>query len=263
MQQREPGGETALSSAVPGAIDLHSHVLPGLDDGAATVKESLELARDLAASGVRVLAATPHVSERYPTTRSQMEKGLKSLRLALSARGVAIEVVQGGEIALDQLEHLDDETLRAFTIGGAGKFALLEFPYDGWPADLADQLSALAAKGVTAMLAHPERNAIVQAAPERLAGLLEAGALVQVNAGSLTRRAGSAGAAARRLLDNGLVHVIASDSHRPGSRPTIAAATAELPDSLARWLTWDAPEAVLAGERPPPPPRRRRRRFAR
>jgi protein-tyrosine phosphatase len=254
----------ASSPGLPGTIDLHSHVLPGLDDGAASLKESLALARALAASGVRVLAATPHVSARYPTTWSQIEKGLKSLRLALDARSVAVEIVQGAEVALEQLDGLDDDTLHAFTLGGTGKFLLLEFPYEGWPPALAERIEDLAAKGIGAVLAHPERNPLVQSAPQRLAGLLEAGALVQVNAGSLTHAFGAASAAAaRHLVDNNLAHLIASDSHRPLSRPTLAAAVGVLPEPLARWLTWDAPEAILAGERPPPPPPRaaRRRRW--
>jgi protein-tyrosine phosphatase len=245
-----------------GTIDLHSHVLPGLDDGSESLKESLALARALAASGVRVLAATPHVSARYPTTWPQIEKRLKSLRLALVARGVAIEIVQGAEVALDQLDGLDDESLHAFTLGGTGKFVLLEFPYEGWPPSFAERIAALAAKGIGAVLAHPERNPLVQSAPHRLAGLLEAGALVQVNAGSLTHAFGAASAAAaRHLVDGNLVHLIASDSHRPLSRPMVAAAAGLLPEPLARWLTWDAPEAILAGERPPPPPPRARRRL--
>jgi protein-tyrosine phosphatase len=219
----------------------------------------------LAASGVRVLAATPHVSARYPTTRSQIEKGLKSLRLALAARGVAIEIVQGAEVELEQLDNLDDETLHAFTFGGTGKFVLLEFPYEGWHPGLAERIEALGARGIGAVLAHPERNTLVQSAPQRLAGLVEAGALVQLNAGSLTHAFGAASAAtAHRLLDSSLVHLIASDSHRPLSRPTVAAAATLLPERLVRWLTWDSPEAILAGEPPPPPPRSgRRRRFVR
>jgi protein-tyrosine phosphatase len=214
---------------------------------------------------VRVLAATPHVSARYPTTRSQIEKGLKSLRLALVARGVAIEIVQGAEVELEQLDGLDDDTLHAFTFGGAGKFVLLEFPYEGWHPGLAERIEALGVRGIGAVLAHPERNMLVQSAPQRLAGLVEAGALVQLNAGSLTHAFGAASAAAaRRLLDSSLVHLIASDSHRPLSRPTVAAAATMLPERLVRWLTWDSPEAILAGERPPPPPRGgRRRRFVR
>jgi hypothetical protein len=81
----------------------------------------------------------------------------------------------------------------------------------------------------------------------------------------LTQAFGAASAAAaRRLVDSGLVHLIASDAHRPLSRPTVAAAATVLPERLVRWLTWDSPEAILAGERPPPPPRGgRRRRFLR
>jgi protein-tyrosine phosphatase len=247
-----------------GYVDLHSHVLPGLDDGAATIEESLELARALAASGVGVLAATPHCSERYPTTARQLDAGLAAVRLALRQAGIPLELVAGAEIALDRVRGLDDETLEAFTLGGAGRYVLLEFPYDGWPVGLPRQLAELAAAGIGAVLAHPERNREVQLAPQRLAGLVDEGALVQVNAGSFLRaRAGQVATVAWSLLESGLVHVLASDSHRPGSRPTLADAADSLPGEVFECLARDAPAAILAGKRPPAlppvPPRKRRR----
>jgi len=248
-----------------GYVDLHSHVLPGLDDGAGTIEESLELARALSASGVRVLAATPHCSERYPTTARQLNAGLASVRLALRQAGIAIELVAGAEIALDRLRGLDDETLEAFTFGGAGRFVLLEFPYDGWPVGLPRQLGDLAAAGIGAVLAHPERNREVQAAPQRLAGFVDEGALVQVNAGSFLRaHSGRVETVAWSLLESGLVHLLASDSHGPGNRPTLADAADSLPAAVFECLARDAPAAILAGNRPPEPPPvppRRRRRF--
>jgi protein-tyrosine phosphatase len=256
-----PDRREASASTPFGAIDLHSHVLPEIDDGPESLVESLQLARALAASGVEVLAATPHVSERYPTRWDDVERGLSRLRFAIDAAGIEITVVQGAEIALDQLDRLDTQTLHELTFGGGGAFVLLEFPYEGWPSDLPERIDRLAGEGISAVLAHPERNPVVQSAPQRLAGLVDAGALVQVNAGSLVGGR-TVGATAKSLLDSGLAHLLASDSHRVGMRPTIAAAAATLPAPLAQWLARDVPAAVLAGSRPPArPPERRRRTF--
>jgi protein-tyrosine phosphatase len=247
-------------------VDLHTHILPGIDDGAATIEESLELARRLAASGVRVVAATPHRSDAYSTTVQMLKRELAVVRAALLDAEIELELVSGAEVALDQLDTLTDRDLTAFTLGAAGRFLLLEFPYEGWPVGLPTRITELAARGISVVLAHPERNLQVQAAPQRLAGLVDCGALVQLNAGSLLRgNASHVTATARSLLDSGLVHLIGSDSHRPGRRPTIADAAATLPPPLFDWLACHAPEAILAGDRPPPTPqvrRRRRRLFA-
>ena len=239
-------------------IDLHSHVLPGLDDGAADLAESVELARALAESGVRVLAATPHVRNDYPTRPELMRAALALVREAVDEAGIDLVLVSGGEICLDQLGVLDLDTLRAFALGANSRFLLVEFPYDDFPPHLADSVQALHDRGLVAILAHPERNAVVQAAPQRLVGLVETGALIQVTAGSLTGAFGnSAAVAARSLLETGLAQLVASDSHHPRGRPTVADALAHVPRALAGWLTRDAPAAVLAGERPPAPPSRR------
>jgi protein-tyrosine phosphatase len=240
-------------------IDLHSHLLPGLDDGPASLAESVELARELAAGGVRVVAVTPHVSARYPTTPARMRAALARVRTTLARAGVPLEAVAGGEVAVERLRDLDDEALRAFSLGGGGRFLLVEFPSDGWPPGLADRLAELAERGLDPVLAHPERNALVQAAPQRLAGLVEAGALVQLTASSLLARRGEQARTARTLLDSGLAHLVGGDLHRPGSRAGLAPALAGLPPGLARWLARDVPAALLAGERPPrrPLPRRR------
>src|SRR5439155_19563249 len=97
----------ARSRDDPLVIDLHTHILPGLDDGARTLEESVAMARSAVAEGIRVMAATPHVSEDYPTRAAEMEQGLAQVREALALEGVALEVLPGGEIALDRLAVLE------------------------------------------------------------------------------------------------------------------------------------------------------------
>ena len=247
-------------------LDLHSHILPGLDDGVATLEESVELARMSVRDGVRLIAATPHVRSDYPTTPEEMEHGVELVRRALARAQVELEVVHGGELDLDRLPRLGPEELRRFSYAQRGRFVLLEFPYTGWPRPLELALAQLGSAGFRALLAHPERNRSVQERPERLEPLVEAGALVQVTAASLDGRLGRrAATAAKRLLELRLAHVLASDAHGPDVRGAgLTMAREAVPDErLSRYLTEDAPAAILAGEDPGPPPAatRRRKRF--
>lgn len=252
----------AFAYAALGVIDLHSHVLPGLDDGARTIEQSVEIARAAAASGVRKLAATPHVRDDYPTSADEMEQALAQAREAVAAAGIDLELLPGGEIALDRLDRLDPDELRRFGLGGNPAFLLVEFPYSGWPLELGERIFRLRAAGFTPVMAHPERNAEVQAAPERLGPAIEAGALVQITAASVDGRIGKrARAAAFELVEREYAHLLASDAHAPDLREAGLAAAVEAIGSreLARWLTEDVPGAIVAGEPlPPRPPGRRR-----
>jgi protein-tyrosine phosphatase len=238
-------------------VDLHSHILPGVDDGPATLEESLELARSAASDGIRVIAATPHVRDDYPTTADEMLTALAAVRRAVHDAGIDLDVLPGAEIAFDQLHALGEDDLRPFALGGSPNHLLIELPFFGWPLDTADQLRRLREMGFTAVLAHPERNSAVQESPQRLAGLVEAGALVQLTAASMT---GGFGAAAERssktLLSAGLAHLVATDTHRAHGRGTsFVPALESLRDpALARWLTRDVPAAIVEGSRCPPRP---------
>jgi protein-tyrosine phosphatase len=194
-----------------------------------------------------------------------MERGVEEVREALTREGVDLTLVHGGELDLEEVPRLDADALRRFSYGQSGRFLLLEFPYTGWPRPLDAVLATLSAAGLRALIAHPERNASVQERPERLEPFVEAGALVQVTAASLDGRLGRrSAAAARRLLELRLAHVLASDAHGPQVRAAGLASAAEAvaDERLARYLTEDAPAAILTGEGPGrPPPARRRRRF--
>jgi protein-tyrosine phosphatase len=245
-------------------IDLHSHVLPGLDDGAQTMEDSCELARTALADGITTIAATPHVRADYPTTAAQMEAGVEAVRAALAESSVGVEIVRGGEIALDALPTLSREDLARFTLGASGRYLLLEFPYGGWPLDLEQRIFELVASGLTPMLAHPERSRDVQNDPQRLARAVSGGALVQVTAAAIDGRLGrNPKAAAARLLELGLVHTVASDAHTPDIRAVglSHARQAISDDGIATWLVEDAPAAILAGDDLPTRPTGRRRRF--
>jgi protein-tyrosine phosphatase len=243
-------------------IDLHSHILPGLDDGMRTVEESVELARDAAAAGTEAIAGTPHVRREWPTTPAAMERALAEVQAAVEAAGVPIRILPGGELALEELDR-DLAELRRFGLGGNPDYLLVETPYYGWPLDIEHRLFQLRAAGITPLLAHPERNAEVQADPQKVAALVQSGTLVQITAASLDGRAGRrAQAMGLQLIDAGLAHVVASDAHAPdvrkGGLDGVAAAVGDA--DLARWLTHDVPAAIVAGTELPPRPERTRRK---
>jgi len=247
-------------------IDLHSHVLPGVDDGPAAMDGSLEILRAAEADGIERIAATPHVRDDYPTAPETMERLVPEVNAAARAAGIAVEVLPGGELALEHAAELGDETLRRFGLGGNPSALLLEFPYHGWPLDLRDLVFRLETRGFRIVLAHPERNAEVQAEPERLRPLVAAGVLVQLTAASVDGRLGRASAETSRvLLDAELAHLVASDAHEAAIRAVGMAAAAEAAgdEALGRWLTHDVPAAIVAGTAPPPRPAKRRRRGLR
>lgn len=241
-------------------IDLHTHVLPGLDDGAADIEEAVALCRAAAAEGITALAATPHVRDDYPTTPKQISQRLAELREAV---GEVIRVLPGAELALDELQRPADELAR-FALAGNPRYLLVETPYVGWPLNIRSLFSDLRAVGIVPVLAHPERNLDVQLRPQLLEPLVADGMLIQLTAASVDGRHGRAAAnCARDLLERRLAHLLASDAHGPSIRAIgFAAAVDELQDAaLAQWLTVDVPGSIVEHRPLPPRPDRSRRRW--
>jgi protein-tyrosine phosphatase len=246
-------------------IDLHTHVLPGLDDGAASLDDSLAIVAAAAADGTTILAATPHVRDDYPTTPEQMLAALDEVSAAVAERGLPVELLPGGEVALERVRATPLEELRRLGLGGNPGYLLVEFPYHGWPAELATTLIDLLDQDLVPVLAHPERNADVQAGPARLGPLVAEGVLVQVTAASVTGALGrSARQTAAALVRDSLAHMVASDAHAPAVRDAgLSGARAAIRDSrLAEWLTETVPAAIVARE-PIVPSRPRSARFLR
>jgi protein-tyrosine phosphatase len=238
-------------------IDLHSHILRGIDDGARTLEDSLDIARAAVADGITVIAGTPHVRDDWPTDAGVMEYRVAELRAELQQAGIALDVRSGGEIALEWLARLPVGELRRFGLGGNPQYLLVETPYYGWPLGLADSLFSLRASGITPVLAHPERNAEVQSSPGKLVQLVESGVLVQVTAASMDGRIGKrAQECGLTLVGEGLAHLIASDAHHASVRAVgmAAAAKAVGGGALGKWLTWDVPAAIIGDTAIPPRP---------
>jgi protein-tyrosine phosphatase len=234
-------------------IDLHSHILPDLDDGVATLAEALALGRMAAADGIRTIAATPHspastASRRYDP--SVIREQVAALNATLAAEAIDLTVIAGTEICYDGdlVERLRSGALLSY---GASRAVLLELRYDTLPSAIDQALFALQIAGYRVVLAHPERIAAVQRDPNVLLPLIERGTLMQLTAEALTGQQGQRlQAAAETLLTHGMAHVLASDAHGvpPRRAPILSAArdraVALLGPSAAALVT-TTPAAIL------------------
>ena len=256
-------------------IDLHTHVLPGIDDGPATVEESVELARVAVADGITTLVATPHVSWDYPANDAAgIAAAVASLEAELARAGVDVVLRAGAEVAVTRAHELGSAELAALRLGG-GEWLLAEAPLGAGAVGFDAALHAVAAGGHRIVLAHPERSPLFHSDPELLRRLVGEGVLTSVTASAFAGRFGSTVKRfAHWMLEEDLVHNLASDAHDarrrpPGLREGLHAADADLPGARERadWMTVSVPRAILAGDPipdpPAPAPRRRRRLFRR
>jgi protein-tyrosine phosphatase len=242
-------------------IDLHSHVLFGIDDGPEQIEGSLEICRAAAADGIEVLAATPHVRDDHITTTELMLERLEEVRAAV---GDLVTLVPGGEVALDELQRPLQE-LHGFALAGNPAYLLVETPYVGWPLDIDERLFQLRVSGITPVLAHPERNVEVQLQPELVEPLVASGTLVQLTAAAVDGRLGARSEkCSRMLIERGWAHLIASDAHEPSIRAVgLRAAREAVGGALGGWLTDDLPRAIVERRPLPPRPEQQKRRFGR
>ena len=243
-------------------IDLHSHILRGIDDGARTLEDSLEIARAAVSDGITVMAGTPHVRDDWPTDASVMEYRVAELRAQLEEAAIPLDVRPGGEVAMEWLARLPIEELSRFGLGGNPRYLLVETPYYGWPLGLADALFSLSASGITPVLAHPERNGEVQLQPERLDPLVRSGVLIQITAASVDGRIGRrAQECGLLLIERGLAHMLASDAHHASVRAVGMTEAAQVVGGgpLAAWLTLEIPAAIVGDTELPPRPEGRRK----
>ncbi len=194
--------------------DLHSHVLPGIDDGARTIEEAVELVEMMGKAGYRKLVATPHImNDLYPNTPDTILSALESLRDALRKRGIGVAVDAAAEYYLDEhfLKLLDKGELLTF----GDRYVLFETSYTIRPYALAEHIYAMAARGYRPVMAHPERYTYLHDAFDEYRRLKEMGTLFQINLNSLGGYYGlPVRKAAEGLVEAGLVDFLGSDVHR-------------------------------------------------
>jgi protein-tyrosine phosphatase len=233
-------------------IDLHCHILPGVDDGALDIRDSAGMARQAAADGIEAICATPHIRHDHDVRIEEVAGRVESLNRHLRGEEIPVVVLSGGEVAETAVEDLSEEDLAQVALGD-GRWVLLE-PVPGPLGDsLQRRVEHLSERGHRALIAHPERHLSADMY-ERLARLVAAGALVQATADFFLREPMADGMLA--LTEAGLIHVLSSDAHSShGGRPVKMSAAFERLGEVERlrphlgWMRETAPRAIVA-ERP-------------
>jgi protein-tyrosine phosphatase len=237
-----------------GFVDLHSHVLPALDDGAAALGDSLELLRQLDAMGFEIVCATPHQKlGAFVPTKAAIDKAYAQVRAELASAAVPVELYLGAENFWDELFLERSRTSTQPTYTG-GRAFLVEIHPQMTPPRLEETLFQIRCRGLLPVLAHPERYAAFWEQPERIAQIRGSAALV-VDLGALDGAHGPREhKAAQRLVKEGLAHAVATDVHSTADARSAGAGMAWIKkklgaDALTRLLS-DHPRQILAGELP-------------
>ena len=238
-------------------VDLHCHILPGLDDGARDLGDAVAMAAQAQADGIAAVCATPHIRHDHDVRISELPIRRAELATAVREAGWQTRILPGAEVSVTTLEGLDDDELDALTLGGSGRWILLE-PSAG-PLDqrLDTAVDILSRRGFRALIAHPERHLTTDLV-ERLRRLVRAGALIQATAASLTEEIARPGMLA--LARAGVIHVLGSDSHSSrAGRPVATRAAFDVLAAVAptsthlEWVARTAPAAIVRGEELTPP----------
>jgi protein-tyrosine phosphatase len=237
-------------------IDLHCHILPGVDDGAADLADSLAMGRQADADGIELVCGTPHIRHDHHVRIDDLPRLVDSVNREYERAGLAVRVAGGGEVAETEVDGLSKKKLEQLSLGGGGRWLLVE-PAPGAIADsLIRTTERLGELGFRCVIAHPERHLDADT-PALLARLVEAGALVQVTAEYLA--CGHPGEVLE-LAERGLVHVLGSDAHSAciGRPVRLSHGYARLAGSPAlaphaEWISQVAPRAIVRGEDVDPP----------
>jgi len=240
---------------VAACADVHCHCLPGLDDGPQTLADAIALCRTLADDGITAVVASPHQMGRYDGRNSPAEirQAVADLTAALRIEKILLNIHPGADVRIDERlgDLLDRDQIS--TIADLGKYLLLELPHDTM-IDPLEVIAALRSRGVTPIITHPERHPFLGPKSDLGIPWIEAGAVFQVTAGSLTGGFGPVvEQSAWSWIEQGLVQIIATDSHDSQRRPPMMTAaiqqiTARLSHVTARRICLENPLRVLRGE---------------
>jgi protein-tyrosine phosphatase len=237
-------------------IDLHCHMLPGIDDGAPDETVSLDMARIAVADGIETTACTPHIYPGlYENNASGITARVKALQRRLQEEGIALRLTVGADA------HLTPELLGRLKAGTAptlagGRYFLLEPPHTVAPPRFSEAMFDFIAAGYVPVLTHPERLSWIKQHYAAFVALVDSGVWMQVTAGSLTGRFGKAARYfGEKMLNEGLVSILATDAHSAGHRSPLLAEGRRAAERFvgaeeARRLVVDRPRAIL-DDRPP------------
>lgn len=235
-------------------IDLHCHLLPGIDDGARTLAEALDMARAAVGNGIEYAVMTPHLHPgRYENTRSSTEEPLREFRAALRKEQIALEIGVAAEVrlAIEILPLLEQDEVPFLGEMDGYRIMLLEFPHGHITHGAENLIQKLLDNKIRPIIAHPERNKEVIRDLTKIEPFVEMGCLLQLTASAV---AGHFGAGphlcARQLLELGVVNVLATDAHnlkgrRPELREGMEAAAEIVGDAAAHALVHQNPRAIV------------------
>jgi protein-tyrosine phosphatase len=231
-------------------IDIHSHILPGIDDGSKSWAMTLEMCQLAIRDGITHIVATPHANDTYVYSSDRVRDLVSELNNKTGG-GLAISVGCDFHLSFENIEDAIAHP-QLYTIASK-QYLLVELSDYGIPPQIGDTFRRFETVGIIPIITHPERNALLQRRPERVLEWVDSGCLVQVTASAIT---GSWGDAARRiamwLLENDAVHVLASDAHDDRHRKPILSEARDVVGQrfgadLALELVRDNPEAILNG----------------
>jgi protein-tyrosine phosphatase len=199
-------------------IDIHTHLLPQIDDGPSDWEDSLALIRQGMEDGIRGAVCTSHVLNRLDDDlEGKLQYKFAQLQDMVQRNKLNFQLWLGSEVHCQANFNAGFKTA---TINGNGKYIMIELPLASVPENVGDMFFQMQLKGVAPILVHPERNSVLASRIEKIFSFVQRGVLVQVNAGSLTGDFGKkVRQTAVKMLDHGLVHFVASDCHSTGSRP--------------------------------------------
>ena len=204
-------------------IDLHCNLIPGIDDGPATLEEALAMARLAVAGGITKAHVTPHLhAGRWDNDLAKITAAAEAYRAALAEAGIPLEVGLGAEVRLDYdaMRYIEEERVPFLGTLEGYRVMLLEFPHSHIPVGADEFVDWLLARKVRPLIAHPERNKDIMREPEKIKPFVEQGCLLQLTADAVAGGFGEVCAArAREFLERGWVSVLASDAHDTVDRP--------------------------------------------
>lgn len=237
-------------------IDLHCHYLPGIDDGAQTLEESLGLARAAVRAGIATAVMTPHIHPgRYENTLASVRKLCAALQRVLEHHAIPLEIVPGGEVRIsaEVMDMIDRHEVPFIGTLNGYHVLLLEFPHSHLVPGAEKLVEWLLGRGIRPLIAHPERNKDVMRNIEKIEPFVQMGCMLQLTGASITGGFGErAQDIARKLIEREWADVVATDAHNLKHRPPdLDLARAELVrlggESLAEELTQETPRRILAG----------------
>lgn len=235
-------------------IDIHCHILPGIDDGPDSIDESVEMCRMAASDGITVVVATPHFTPgQYMVDSARVYEEASRLSAALLSLDIPVRIFTGADVAISPEVPAQLKSVEHLTINRTGRYFLAEFPHTHVPPNWEVFLLSIVASGITPVITHPERNLWFMSHPEALYPVVAKGVMVQITAMSLTGEFGEqAQEASLYLLRHNMAHVIATDAHSAGYRPPILSEAADMAAELfgrdkADRLVNATPAAIVDG----------------